>query len=227
MQQDYLLRMIQQLGGFISGVMQLRRGGKSEEAILQIQDAIGRFSGLSGTLVHAISEDDLIELLRARGGIDPDRAWALAELLREEALAFDELDQHDEAAPRYLKSLRLYLEVFDVMEDMPDILKVDGLEEVIEKISGYDLSRPTRLRLIAYFVDTQRFDRGENVVLWSVESAPTSRMTIKDAIDFYEALIRLPERDLELGGLPIEEVRHGLQSMLDLMNNLDPAAIEG
>ena len=219
--------MIQQLGGFISGVMQLRRGGKSEEAILQIQDAIGRFSGLSGTLVHAISEDDLIELLRARGGIDPDRAWALAELLREEALAFDELDQHDEAAPRYLKSLRLYLEVFDVMEDMPDILKVDGLEEVIEKISGYDLSRPTRLRLIAYFVDTQRFDRGENVVLWSVESAPESRMTIKDAIDFYETLIRLPERDLEFGGLPVEEVRHGLQSMLDLMNNLDPAAIEG
>ena len=42
--------------------------------------------------------------------------------------------------------------------------------------------------------------------------------------------LRTPSRLLALfivlGGLPLAEVNVGLQSMLDLLNNLDPAAIE-
>src|SRR5215210_8251165 len=166
--------MIQQLSGFINGVMQLRKGGKSEEAIEQIEDAIGRFSGLSATLIHAISEDDLIQLLRARGGVDPDRAWALAELMREEALTYDELGSEAEATPRFLKSLRLYLEVLDVIEEMPGVLNVDGLEEVAERISDLELTASTRSRLVQYYVDTRRFDRAENIVLWNLEAARES-----------------------------------------------------
>ena len=125
MHQDYILRMIQQLGGFITAVLQLRKSGRSAEAIQQIEDAYGRFSGLSATLVHAISEDDLVKLLRARGGLDPDRCWALAELLREEALAYDDLGQGSESAPRFLKSLRLYLEVLEEVDDLPDVARGD------------------------------------------------------------------------------------------------------
>ena len=219
--------MIQQLSGFISGVMQLRKGGKATESIEMIQDAIGRFSGLSATLVHAISEDDLVQLLRARGGVDPDRAWALAELLREEALAYDELGDHAEARPRYMKSLRLYLEVLDVMEEMPNVLNVDGLEEVVDKVSDLELLRPTRLRLVEYFVSTGRFDRGENVVLWSVDSPEASRTTVEDAIGFYDQLLRKPEIDLAEGGLPKEEIQQGLERMLALLDDREPAAIEG
>src|SRR5690348_11355636 len=43
-QQDYLLRMIQELGGFVKGLLALRAGGRAEQAIIQIDDAIGRFS---------------------------------------------------------------------------------------------------------------------------------------------------------------------------------------
>lgn len=218
--------MIQQLSGFISGVMQLRKGGKAEEAVEQIQDAIGRFSGLSATLVHAISEDDLIQLLRARGGVDPDRAWALAELLREEALAYDELENLDEAGPRYLKSLRLYLEVLDVIEEMPNLLNVDGLEEVVDKVSDFELLRPTRLRLVDYFVATGRFDRAENVVQWSVDSAKATRTTVEDAVAFYEGLSRRSAGELEEGGLSNVEVEQGLTGMLELLDDRELFAIE-
>lgn len=227
MQQDYILRMIQQLSGFVTGLVQLRKSGRSTEALHQIEEAYGRFSGLSATLVHAISEDDLIQLLRARGGVDPDRAWALAELLREEALTYEEAGQPDEATPRYLKSLRLYLEVLDAIEDLPGVLSVDGLEDVAERVSDLELSRSTRLKLVEYFVETGRFDRGENIVLWSVEAPSANRETVEDAAAFYEGLLRLPDLELERGGLPREEVEQGLGRMRALLDDSEPIPIEG
>lgn len=227
MHQDYILRMIQQLSGFVAGLMFLRQHGRAGEALQQIEDAYGRFTGLSGTLIHAISEDDLIELLRARGGLDPDRTWALAELLREEALTFEELDELEEATPRFLKSARLYLEVLDEIEHLPGQLDVTGLETVIERIEQLDLSDPTRQKLIVHFVDTGRFDRAENIVLWSVEPDDASRERLTDALAFYEGLFRRPDRELEEGGLPREEVRHGLDAIARRLDDRPPVAIGG
>src|SRR5829696_5501408 len=221
MQQDYILRMIQQLSGFVTGLLQLRKSGRSTEALHQIEDAYGRFTGLSATLIHAISEDDLIQLLRARGGINPDRAWAMAELMREEALTYDELGNEAEATPRFLKSLRLYLEVLDVIEEMPGVLNVDGLEEVAERVSDLELTASTRSRLIKYYVDTRRFDRAENIVLWNLESAGESAKAINEGVAFYDELQGLADRDLEEGGLSRDEVDQGLERLLDLQGTLE------
>src|SRR5215212_6529199 len=180
--------MIQQLSGFVTSLLHMRQSGRTTEAIQQIEDAYGRFTGLSATLVHAISEDDLVQLLRARGGIDPDRAWALAELMREEALTYDELGNEAEATPRFLKSLRLYLEVLDVIEEMPGVFNVDGLEEVAERVSDLELTASTRSRLVQYYVDTRRFDRAENIVLWNLEAARESAKAINEGVAFYDEL---------------------------------------
>jgi hypothetical protein len=217
--------MIQQLSGFVTGLLQLRKSGRTTEAIQQIEDAYGRFTGLSATLVHAISEDDLIQLLRARGGVDPDRAWALAELLREEAVAYEELGNESEAVPRFLKSLRLYLEVLDVIEELPGLLNVDGLETVAERVADLDLTPTTRLRLVDYYVETSRFDRAENIVLWTVESPGVTRDVIEDAVAFYDRLRGLNDLDLERGGLSREEVEHGLTRMLEMLDDSEPVAI--
>ena len=213
MHQDYILRMIQQLSGFVAAVLQLRQSGRSMEAIEQIEDAYGRFSGLSATLVHAISEDDLVKLLRARGGLDPDRCWALAELLREEALAYDDLGQGGESAPRFLKSLRLYLEVLEEVDDLPDVVDVTGLEEVIDRVADFDLLPETRRRLVDFFERTGRFDRAENVVVWSLDAPDSTGETVDDAIAFYERLRLLPDEQLVVGGLSREEVESGLEGV--------------
>lgn len=218
-QQDYILRMIQQLSGFVTGLLQLRRSGRTSEALHQIEDAYGRFTGLSATLVHAISEDDLIQLLRARGGVDPDRAWALAELMREEALVYDQLGNEGEATPRFLKSLRLYLEVLDVIEEMPGVLNVDGLEEVAERIADLELTPTTRLKLVDYYTGTARFDRAENIVLWNVEASAESPAAANEAIAFYDGLLRYADVDLEEGGLSREEVEDGLARMQTLLRS--------
>jgi tetratricopeptide (TPR) repeat protein len=224
-QQDYILRMIQQLSGFVSGLLLLRRSGKPSEAIQQIEDAYGRFTGLSATLVHALSEDDLIQLLRARGAVDPDRCWALAELMREEGLAWDELGNETEAVPRFLKSLRLYLEVLDIIEEMPGVLNVEGLEDMAERVSDYELNPPTRRKLVDYYTDTGRLDRAENIVLWSVDSDLATRETFANAAEFYERLTRMSDADLEKGGLSRDEAVDGLNRMVLLLDDREPLPI--
>ncbi|HEX3302091.1 MAG TPA: DUF6483 family protein [Thermomicrobiales bacterium] len=211
MQQDWLLRMIAQLSTFVMGIKRLREQKQWEEVHEQIGDGIGRFVGLNASLVHAISEDDLIQLLSTRGGVDLDRWWALAELLREEGLALEEQGDTAGAERAFAKSLRLYLEVLHEAEEVPTYLNVTDLEAVITRMLDRDLSRSTRLALIEYLVDTGRYDQAENVALWALDG-PDAR-ALDDARAFYESLRAKSDAELEAGGLSREEIALGLDAL--------------
>ncbi len=210
MQQDYIMRMIQQMTGFLVRVLLLRKQGKTEEALAVLTDAYGRLSGLSGSLVHALSEEDLIELLQARGGLNPDRCLALAELLRAEGHVYDDVERFDESYPRYLKALRLYLELRNDADDLPPGLDLSGLDDVIEQLSDYDLPIPTRDRLIAYLEFAGRFDEAENLLLDRLETAGGDEVVTDALVLFYRRLLLKSDSALETGGLPREEVEEGL-----------------
>ena len=211
MQQDWLLRMIAQLSTFVMGIKRMREQKQWEDVHEQIGDGIGRFVGLNASLVHAISEDDLIQLLSTRGGVDLDRWWALAELLREEGLALEEQGDTAGAERAFAKSLRLYLEVLHEAEEVPTYLNVTDLEAVITRMLDRDLSRSTRLALIEYLVGTGRYDQAENVALWALDG-PDAR-ALDDARAFYESLRAKSDAELEAGGLSREEIALGLDAL--------------
>lgn len=206
MQQDYLLRMIQQFGGFVATVLNMHKHGKSEEALEQLSEGYGRFSGLSPTLVHALSEEDLVQLLHSRGGIDPQRCWSLAELLREEAIIYDDLGQTGESAPRFVKSLRLYLEVIEEIDDLPQLLNVTGIEQIIDRAGELNLPRVTRERTIEYLERSGRLDVAENIVVWSLEGPDPDGTRLEDAEAFYQRLLTRPDGDLIAAGMTRAEV---------------------
>ena len=211
MQQDWLLRMIGQLSMFVSGIKKLRENKEWGEVHEQIGEGIGRFAGLNASLVHAISEDDLIQLLSTRGGVDLDRWWALAELLREEGLALEEQGDAAGAERAFSKSLRLYLEVLAEAEEVPSYLNVTDLEAVMERMLDRDLTRATRLELIDYLVATQRYDQAENVALWALDGPDLK--SPQDARALYESLLVKSDAELEAGGLSREEVELGLANL--------------
>jgi hypothetical protein len=203
--------MIAQLSTFVMGIKRMREQKQWEEVHEQIGDGIGRFVGLNASLVHAISEDDLIQLLSTRGGVDLDRWWALAELLREEGLALEEQGDTAGAERAFAKSLRLYLEVLHEAEEVPSYLNVTDLEAVITRMLDRDLSRSTRLALIEYLVDTGRYDQAENVALWALDG-PDAR-ALDDARAFYESLRAKSDAELEAGGLSREDIALGLDAL--------------
>src|SRR5262249_37689084 len=148
----------------------------------------GKLVGLPASLVHALSEDDLIALLRAQGRLDPERCLGLAELLREEGHTYDDVERYDESFPRYLKALRLYLEIVVEDEDLAEA-RIPGLDDVIEQLSGLDLPLATAERLVAYLEEAGRFDEAENVLAQRVEAAPGDRVAIDAAVRFYRRLL--------------------------------------
>jgi hypothetical protein len=203
--------MIQQLSTFVAVLKQLRGNKQWEQLHVQIGEGIGRFAGLNPSLIHAISEEDLIQLLSARGGIDLDRWWALAELLREEGLALDEQGDQIGADRALSKSLRLYLEVLAVVDEVPPFLNVTDLEDVVERMKDRDLLRSTRLLLVEYLVSTGRFDIAENVALWALDGPDP--LALADAAALYMELLRKSEGELIEGGLSREEVEAGLANL--------------
>lgn len=84
MHQDYVLRMIQQMGLFVTHLLKRRKAGDDEGALIEIREAYGRMTGLHASLVYGLSEDDVVTMLIVQGAVHPERFVSLAVLLREE-----------------------------------------------------------------------------------------------------------------------------------------------
>jgi tetratricopeptide (TPR) repeat protein len=217
MYQDYILRMVQQFSGFLVRVMRLRKEGKTDEALALLADGYGALVGLPESLVHALSEDDLIALLRSQGRLDPERCLGLAELLREEAHVYDDAERYDESFPRNLKALRLYLELLEEDDELITD-RIPGLGEVIQELSGLDLPVATSDRLLAYLEHSGHYDEAENVLLHRLESAPADATFFQSARSFYHRLLEKSDAELIVGGLTRDEVIEALQRINERSN---------
>lgn len=215
MQQDYILRMIEQLGVFVRRVAGLKHEGKTGEAFQAVGEAFGSLGGLNASLVHALSEDDLINLLRARGAIDSDRCLALAEILREEADLYEDLGQPEQALPRYLKSLRLHLEAFPDPEDAPLPVSTSAIENLVDRVPAAALSFQTFDYLISFLTDSGEYARAENVLLERREALPEEDLALGIGEEFYRSVLEQPDDGIEAGGLSREEAEDGLTAWLE------------
>jgi hypothetical protein len=213
MHQDYVLRMIQQMAVFITRVLRLREDGEYEEAIGEITHAYGRMTGLPASMVHALSDKDLIALLTVQSGVAADRCVALAELLREEAQVYDELGNDDEAIPRYLKALRLYLEALADEESLR-AADIPGLDDVVQRVSWHPVPAGTRQLLLPYLEATGQFDQLENVVTAWMDHDDRGEARAF-AVAMYERLAEVPDSELIVGGLTRGEVMEALAAFTE------------
>ena len=78
MHQDYIVRMMQQMAIFITRVFKLRTDGELETAYSEIISAYGHLTGLPASLVHGLSEEDLLVMLCSLGSLPVDRCVCLA-----------------------------------------------------------------------------------------------------------------------------------------------------
>lgn len=210
MHQDYILRMIQQMGLFVTGILQRRKEGNDGQALIEIEEAYGRMTGLHASLVHGLSEDDLIAMMTAQGSIHPERFVAMAILLHEEGDIYGDRDDVPQALPRMQKALRLYLEAWERSDTLRHET-IPGLDQTITWMSGYPMTPDTRLLLLDYLEEKGRFDEVENLVLDWVEGESDEAFDYADA--FYRRLLERSDAELIVGGLTRDEVRAGLDDL--------------
>ena len=98
MPQDYILRLIEQVGRMLAEILALRKVGRIADAARQIETLCEQNTGLPLELVKRSAPETILQLLETGGGTQHTRAVLLAELLLQDAEINDAAGRNREAA---------------------------------------------------------------------------------------------------------------------------------
>lgn len=112
-QQDYILRLIEQVGAVLRAMLVAMREQRPEEALHASREALRSVTGLPDALAESLTAEGLLALLSAGGTLETRRTLLVAEVLIRRAEAFDLAGDEDRAAGERRKSLALLIAVRD------------------------------------------------------------------------------------------------------------------
>lgn len=216
--QDYLLRVIEQLGVAWAGVLRLaglRQGGQYEEAGQSIDQLLRQFLGLNSGALETVAAAELIGLVRlgraaaAGDGVVAEKLLLLGALLREQAELYEAQGEGDAAVASGLKALQIYLTVV-VEEGINDERAVAAIAPLLDKLDEYELSFEIKDLLWRFHEQAGDFAKAEDALFDLLDDDPD---LITEGIDLYERLATLPDAALIAGNLPRDEVAAGLAEL--------------
>jgi hypothetical protein len=159
-QQDYILRMIEQLARVLAKIFFNKEAKYYDEAFVDIDRALSTIVGLDHNLIKGLSSGDIIRLLEFSSDKETAKAKCLitAKLLKENAdLKYLVNKEDSEIATEYLKALDLFLE--SILSGQNKDIKMDGyyqdLREILSMLDDHDIPASIKIRL-------QKFDELTN-----------------------------------------------------------------
>jgi hypothetical protein len=212
--QDYLLRMIQELGQIWSLIVGRTRARLFPQAQQALDQAYQDLLGLSTAAVEVQGFDQL--LARVRFGESDDvtraKAGALLRFLKASGdLAFAQAED-DRAVSYYHQALGLLL----LLQQAPAAEGADPLpvsiEELKPKVTDYVLPKPVGLLLIEHYERQQAYDQAENVLFHLLEYSVDAEV-LDAGRAFYARLQQLDDEQLAAGELPRPELAAGLAEL--------------
>jgi len=208
-QRDYIMRMIEQLGVFLTRILKLKEAEKFDAARMEIDRAGKTLLGLDMSLIRALSDEKIISLLQPTGSLDSGKCLLIAELLREEGDICERQGKEEERYTCYSKSLSLYLEALAVNADFRNQEYLTKINALIQRLQQFTLLSHIDEKLFHYFEMTGEYAKAENHLFLLLETDHPE--ILEEGIRFYERLLAKSDRELEQGNLPREEVEEGLR----------------
>src|SRR5262245_60375481 len=108
---DYILRMAERVGRALAIILGLRKANRFEEALIYIDDLFLQAVGMTSNFINSVTEETLLHMLSPLGDLDINKCLWVAALLKAEGEIYEDQGDMKEGYYRYLKSLRLFLEV--------------------------------------------------------------------------------------------------------------------
>lgn len=211
LRRDYLVRMIEEMTEMIGKIFNLKQQRKTIEALWELDEWYQRQFRLNSSLLRSLSAIDIVELFRSGGILEGDQLQSLARMLREEGDVYLISGELDEGIIRHMKALHLYLAALLNGADRK-LWNIDGeIRELLGLLQGYRLPNDTERLLLQYEEEQGRFDLAENALFRLLKSGGLTKI---EATTFYERLLEYDASMLEQGGLPLVEVREGLEEVL-------------
>lgn len=211
-QQDYVLRAIQDMTAFLTRVVQLRREQRDEDALLLLADQTSNISGIPPSLIYALSDDDLIETLQARGALEATRLYVLAELFREEGSIYVDRGEQAEALLRLSKGARLYAEALGRSEGDDSLPSLIGVRSLLESTHAADLPTPTLRMLIEELLRRDQFEMVDNILYELLQEQSGDDVSSLLA-EGYRSMLRASDEQLAAAGLGRGEIEASLSQV--------------
>jgi tetratricopeptide (TPR) repeat protein len=207
---DYLMRLIEQFTQAIALILGFKKAKEYKKSLTAIQDTVQQIFGVDAKFIDTIPEEDLLILLKVDGNIDPDRAVMIAALQRITGEIYEAQKELDLSYFAYLKSLTLYLEVFNHDGDTLLSDYLSEIEPLIGKLEHYELPCRTKHRLWRYYEKTGNYAKAEDLLYELIEADERESDILGQGVGFYERLLTKTDPELNAGNLPREEVEEGL-----------------
>jgi tetratricopeptide (TPR) repeat protein len=214
-ERDYIMRMITSFTAVVARLMGLRKEMKHEEVFVVVNETLEKYFRMNSKMIQALSDMDLLNLLKNNDELDNEKAITIAYLLKAEGESYEAIGSNDESYKRYLTSLTLYLAAVE-NDAYVDVINFHfEIDDLLERLQIYELPTLYKQQLFDYFIKTEQYDSAENMLFELIEGDPTSGNEAsldisKKGLRFYEHLLLMEDAELLAGGLPRNEVVEGL-----------------
>ncbi len=211
---DYIMRLIEQLGLAWAEIVSFKRRGKYDEAEALVSRTAQKLLGLDMTLLRSLTDEGIAGLLRRPDPSEVGQLFAAAELLREQGDIDERREGADFAYDCYHKALYLYLECYlNAPEAWTDDLTAK-VAFLLDRLRPYALSTAIERGLFIYHDAQGDYAEAESIIHRLTEAGEPGAW--EDGLTFYDRLRAKSDAELTAGGLPRDEVEDGLAAFKEL-----------
>ena len=209
-QRDYILRIAQEFGRALAQVLYNREIKDYTAAHTLIDEQCKQIFGMGIGFMRSIPEVTLLSMLTSFDTLDTEKCWLLAILLKAEGDIYEDQGNASESYYSYIRSLNLFLEVLLLGTISSGRSIVPEIEDLLSRLSDYDLPIRTKLLLFRYFDHAHEYARAEGLLFEMLEEGDSEGDILDQGIGFFQRLKRKNDVELKAGNFSREKVEEGL-----------------
>ncbi len=127
MQNDKVLKVIDEVSEILSILVELRKKGRFREAIEKIDETLSNYFKCNNDFIYSISEDFLVDALREDKGLSSEQLASLAEILSEKGNILMEQNNLRESQ----KILRNTLKIYYFLNEDQDFFSFKNMNKMV------------------------------------------------------------------------------------------------
>ncbi len=209
-QRDYILRIAQEFGRALAQVLYNREIKDYTTAHSLLDEQCKQIFGMGIGFMRSIPEVTLLSMLTSFDTLDTEKCWLLAILLKAEGDIYEDQGNASESYYSYIRSLNLFLEVLLLGTISSGRSIVPEIEDLLSRLSDYDLPIRTKLLLFRYFDHAHEYARAEGLLFEMLEEGDSEGDILDQGIGFFQRLKRKNDVELKAGNFSREKVEEGL-----------------
>lgn len=146
----YIEEMIEKLAEVIAFMLTAKNSGRYEAALARAADECKQMTGLNIATLRMLLDTTLVNLVSMGGGLDAGRCFLAGRLLEAQAQIYETQSRTVAAHVSLHKALVLLTEALRHDAALRSVENRALIEEILARLSGYDLPDDLQARIAAY-----------------------------------------------------------------------------